>query len=416
METETKTETQTKEIVQRVEDAEVVDAADSDASAKAKAEELSKIEGQLADAWKQEVKLWVQTYLLMRHVEDEQLYEAKGYASYTAWVTTLATKILGVHPSLLWKRLKAGRAYAAHILREASAADSDADANVMNEQQKHELVEKRLTETNLSPDSLVYIDKIAKGHPEMADELIEKAESGELHNSDLRDAWKKAKEEQAEKRAERALKKASEKASASLDDDVDGNDEANTSTTDIHVPPNKAQHIVVALKDGHGLWMQKLYRYSEKQETPQETPTFGLLTEFPIYPPETRQARRIDALIAENYSVDAHVHDEVVLHGIEIKVSKSDLLHDEKMGDYALYVDKMWVAIPNEKEIVSAARDYIANDWGLLLVNIEWDDGFKTYRTSIDVDREAKQGNPIFRDRAMMTLARKLIQRSPSLS
>ena len=393
--------TTSKEIVQKVEQPETVkfDITDAKTEMKDKAKELSDIEGQLINVWQQEMKLWVQTYLLMKRVEDEKLFEAKGYHSFSAWVNALATEIIHVHVSLLWKRLKAGRAYTSHILRaEGISIKAKGTADV---EKRRELVEKKLTETNLSPDSLVLIDKITKGNPEEADKLIEKAEAGELRNRDLQNAWQEVREARADKKRAASSKTVSSSDLSSADvvdikDDgvkkIEEKDMAGTSAT--------AKQVVDALRNS--IWMQRLYHYSEKQEMLYETPTFGLLTEFSIYPPETRQARRIDALIVENYSVDAHVHDEIVLHGIEIKVSESDLIRDTKMGDYALYVDRFWVAVPDDEKLVAAARDYIADGWGLLIYNVA--------KQEITVDREAKQGEPRFRDKALMTLARKLMQ------
>lgn len=406
MDTETKNE-KTKELVPKVEQPEIVEnGTDANADADARAKELSDIEGQLVNVWQKEMKLWVQTYLLMKRVEDEKLYEAKGHRSFSAWVNALASEIIHVQASLLWKRLKAGRAYSAHVLRvEGMGIKSK---GTIEDVKQRDLVEKKLTETNLSPDSLVLIDKITNGNPEEADKLIEKAEAGELRNRDLKEAWQEVKEAKAEKRMASASKGKTKQSNPSssgsaADADADG-EEGRMPIMDIHASTSTvtAKTIVDALKDS--LWMQKLYKYAEKQETPHETPTFRLLTEFPVYPPETRQPRRIDALICENYSVDAHIHDEVVLHGIEIKVSKSDLVRDTKMGDYALYVDCMWVAVPDDDEIVKAARDYIADGWGLLVCKGTIYDG-------IVVDREAKKNsNSLFRDKAMQTLARKLIK------
>ena len=56
---------------------------------------------------------WCQIYRLMQRVEDEQLYAAGGFHSFTAWVNHLAGEA-GVHVSLLWRRKKAGKFYVSY--------------------------------------------------------------------------------------------------------------------------------------------------------------------------------------------------------------------------------------------------------------------------------------------------------------
>lgn len=73
-------------------------------------------------------------------------------------------------------------------------------------------------------------------------------------------------------------------------------------------------------------------------------PKYKVFTEFGVDSPGTRNARRIDALVAETLTTE-HPR-QIKLHGIEIKVSRSDLLHDEKMAEYTQYVDDFWIAIP----------------------------------------------------------------------
>lgn len=57
-------------------------------------------------------------------------------------------------------------------------------------------------------------------------------------------------------------------------------------------------------------------------------------------------------------------HD-ITVHGIEIKISKGDLLNDTKMQEYADYCDYFWLAIP--EELTEDAIDYVLDDWGILV-------------------------------------------------
>ena len=80
--------------------------------------EIREIERELEVLLHEDKKSWVRIYELMNEVDSGKLYEG-SFRSFTAWVNDLATKT-GVHVSLLWSRLKAGRSYAAYEQRAAA--------------------------------------------------------------------------------------------------------------------------------------------------------------------------------------------------------------------------------------------------------------------------------------------------------
>ncbi|WP_455539617.1 MmcB family DNA repair protein, partial [Terrisporobacter sp.] len=111
----------------------------------------------------------------------------------------------------------------------------------------------------------------------------------------------------------------------------------------------------------------------------------------------SRSARRIDALIVETYSTEDSY--SVGLHGIEIKISKSDLKRDHKMQEYTDYCDYFWIAVP--EELVDTAKDLIVDGWGILALDAK--------SGSISPVVHAKRHDAIFRDMTMSTALNKLI-------
>lgn len=81
------------------------------------------------------------------------------------------------------------------------------------------------------------------------------------------------------------------------------------------------------------------------------------------------QRRRLDlvALVQPHYK-----HFEPFTVGIEIKVSKSDLFGDDKIGDYLPYVHMFYLAVPHHLEEdarIKLATDTVHTGTGLLCVN-----------------------------------------------
>ena len=87
------------------------------------------------------------------------------------------------------------------------------------------------------------------------------------------------------------------------------------------------------------------------------------------------------------------------MHGIEIKVSRSDLEHDDKMAEYTQYVDCFWIAIP--PHLVDDAKDLAMPCWGILSVDEE----------KLEVVRSASKNAEygIFRDVALSEIIYKLM-------
>ena len=135
----------------------------------------------------------------------------------------------------------------------------------------------------------------------------------------------------------------------------------------------------------------------EAVEKQGRVPKYKVFTEFGIDSPGTRNARRIDALVAETVTT-GHAR-RVQLHGIEIKVSRSDLLHDEKMAEYTQYVDDFWIAIP--QYLVDDAVALALPEWGIMTID----------KDQLEVVRSASKNTEygIFRENTLSEVVYKLM-------
>ena len=116
----------------------------------------------------------------------------------------------------------------------------------------------------------------------------------------------------------------------------------------------------------------------------------------------------MDALVTTNVGVDdVHGCDQyaVVLHCVEIKVSKYDLLNDEKHLDYMPFADFCWLAVP--AELADQAEKLAKPEgWGVLTYDSETDQ----LKPSLKAPRN---DNAVMRERAVETV---LVKRLAALS
>lgn len=305
---------------------------------------LKKIEEELAGYVKADKKAWVRIYQLMHEVEVERLYaERDDTPSFTSWVNSLADE-LGVHVSLLWARLKAGRAYAEYEERASKRGKSVTP----------------LAALSVSPDSINLCERVAGKNAVEMDDLIDKVVDGSLTRDDLR-------------AAARAKRAAGGKMPTTRHDRIDAADrtEDGSGVT--------AADIVVALRKPSWLTAARTDKYFEH--------VYHFFTEFRIPSGTSRHARRIDVMIAE--TITAAELDEIVLRGIEIKVDINDLLGDHKMQEYTDFCDYFYIAIPaGSPELLEAAASVRRPSWGVLIVS---KDG------KVTVVHEPEKLNPVFR-------------------
>lgn len=316
---------------------------------------LKLIEEELAGYVKADKKNWVRIYRLMSEVEEKELYkEREDTKSFTAWVNWIGD-YLGVHVSLLWARLKAGRTYEEYEKRAAEQGRRVA----------------QMEELDVSPESISLCEKVAGRNAEEMDNLIEKVVAGDLTREDLRDAAK-------------AKRASGGTMPTSRHDRIDASERtekaARVTAPDIVMALRKSSWLSVAREDEYFKHVYKAF------------------TEFRIPSGTSRDVRRIDMMIVETLTTTEM--DDIVLRGIEIKVDKTDLLKDHKMQEYTAFCDYFYIGIPAEdQEVLDTAESVRLPAWGILTVSKAGE---------ITVVHEAKKLTPAFRDKTLATCIIKL--------
>ena len=319
---------------------------------------IDAIENELESILSSDKKSWVRIYELMDTVEREKLYSDQ-YSSYTKWVNALADKAK-VHVSLLWNRKKAGRVYAAY---EERAKERGRTVPSMNAIQ-------------VSADNFNLIEKIAGNNTDVADELIDKVLHGDMKRSDLKNAWQTVKADRE------ASGKKSVRVNAYDKEGIDVQTETITAA-DIVLALSRPNWLKNSVDTYTDRYMQSKYR---------------VLTEFAVQTGTSRHARRIDALVLENHTVEAEKPYNLHAHAIEIKVSKHDLLSDHKMQEYTDYADFFWIAVP--EELKADAESIMLNDWGLITID---------EKKELHVVKKAELHDAIFRDLTIETALIKIL-------
>lgn len=333
---------------------------------------LNEIEGQLSQYLAADKKNWIHTYLLMSEVQDKELYAAQ-YHSYTKWVNHLADS-LSIHVSTLWARLKAGKNYAEYATRATEQGRTV----------------PKITEIDVSPDSLNLCAKVAGKNAGEMDKLVDQVLAGDLTRENLRQAAK-------------ARKAAGEFVARSRFDCVQAKDrtemEEKITAADIILALQSSSWLFSQSTD-NPIWEKVITdpRKSVKKTYIKEK--YRVFEEFPVNSGTSRHSRRLDALIVENISVPLHADNPVNLIGVEIKVDINDLKNDCKMQEYTDFVDQFYLAISDEKDIVNAALSTKLDSWGLLTVS---KDG------QIKVLQTADKLPAIMRDKTLNSLVLKLL-------
>lgn len=323
-----------------------------------KIDTIDAIENELETLLSADKKSWVRIYELMDSVEKEKLYTDK-FSSYTKWVNALADKAK-VHVSLLWNRKKAGRVYAAYEERAKERGRTVPSMNAVK----------------VSADNFNLIEKIAGNNTDVADELIDKVLQGDMKRSDLKNAWQTV--------------KADREASGKKIVRVNAYDKE---SVDVKTETITAADIVLALSRRNWL-INNVDTYTDRYTVSK----YRVLTEFAVQTGTSHHARRIDALILENRTVEAEKAYNVHIHAVEIKVSKHDLLSDHKMQEYTDYADFFWIAVP--EELKADAESIMLNDWGLITIDDE---------KELHVIKKAELHNAIFRDQTVETALIKIL-------
>lgn len=323
--------------------------------------QLKEYENELIIILNSDKKNWTRFYILMKEIEDNELFKELGLGSFTAWVKQFSVNNK-IHESVIWNRKKAGRVYERYY-----------------EVQKEKGVEiAPIEQAQIGVDSLVLLDKISKKDEKLGAELTEKAMNKELTRGDLRSAYKTVRGDLQKHKTNDVI---GEQSGKTADESI------------INIKETiAASKIVSALSKSNWLG-EKCKRKAFKGSFEQDK--YKAITEFPVYTGTTRKSRRIDVLVAENLKVEDHYSLNV--HGIEIKVSKSDLINDMKYSEYAEFVNYFWLAIPIN--LLDAAIKNVPELFGILLFEND----------KIQIFREAKVLSPIKIKDTLTTLSLRLI-------
>ena len=333
---------------------------------------ISNLENKMVKIITEDKKVWVEFYLLMKQIEDKELFKESNYRSFTAWIKDFALRNK-IHESILWNRLKAGRVYEAY-----EKQMQEKGTQVMPIQQ-----------TKVSMDSLVLVDKIAKRSPQLGAELTQKAINGEITKKDLSNTYKilksrlDSKKEAYKNNLNLVKEERCNYVTSEIEKDI---------TVDEVVTVSK---IITAFKSVAWLGTEVKEKSRKAFKTKEQQDKYQHFQEFAVYTGTTKQSRRIDVVIAENLTTEKHF--DLKLHGIEIKISKSDLLNDCKYTEYAEFVDFLWLCVTPDLE--EEAINNSPNSVGIIIFDED----------SLKIKRQAALLNPLMKQQALITLALKLL-------
>lgn len=295
-----------------------------------KVERLDCIEHDLHSVLERDCKSWVKAYKLMEEVQANKLYEVR-YRSFSAWVKDLAIKN-GTAESVIWRIKKAGRVYQEYS----------------NLQEERNVKVDRMEDAAIPIESMEIISKIATKqgesgkarNEEVLIDLMDRASKGELTRNSLRSAWQTTRE----------VRTAGESKSKRI---------TTSKADELEKKSMQTFEVVTALSNPE--WLPKT---STEFVRPQYFfDKYRTFTEFAVQTGTSKKSRRIDVVAVENMT---HA-PEMTIHGIEIKVSKTDLKRDHKYTEYCSHVDYMYLAMP--EELLSEVSELIPERIGIILIS-----------------------------------------------
>ena len=198
----------------------------------------------------------------------------------------------------------------------------------------------------VSPETLNLCATVAGRDAGKMDDLITSALAGDLTREDLRSASRAARE---------ARREAGERLPTNGHTALKAEDRTEDSAEKI-----TAADVLVALRRNQD-WVGSM---GQRPHVPRK---YYVFDEFRAATGSSRAARRMDAMVAETLTTDED--DMIILVGVEIKVSVSDLKGDTKMAEYGDFVDKFFIAVPDSEEMIVAAEEVRLPTWGVLAIN-----------------------------------------------
>lgn len=373
-------------------EAETPEAAETAAAA----ENLNIIEKELDQLISDDKKSWIKIYKLLETVETQRLYTT-NYRSFTAWINSLSTK-LKIHVSVLWSRKKAGKIYSEYLSRAHAAGRS---VTTLDD----------TAAPSIPPESINYIDKIAGSNTAVADDLMDKLLNGNLSRNQLKSAWETVKAGRAATGIKPRVN-AHDAYKDAVSDATSTNNEKQITAADIVLALTTSSEWLSHIGIGTDAStaspiIPNLTNHRSDRPDRHVTPKYRVMPEFAVRTGTSHFARRIDALVLENHTIE-QLRDknyELHLHAVEIKVDRHDLLGDHKMQEYCDFADFFWIAVPAVLE--EDARNILAPGWGLLVITDDADS--KRFSRSVRVAEKAKMSTGVMRDQTLSTALIKLL-------
>lgn len=373
-------------------EAETPEAAETAAAA----ENLNIIEKELDQLISDDKKSWIKIYRLLETVETQRLYTT-NYRSFTAWINSLSTK-LKIHVSVLWSRKKAGKIYSEYLSRAHAAGRS---VTTLDD----------TAAPSIPPESINYIDKIAGSNTAVADDLMDKLLNGNLSRNQLKSAWETVKAGRAATGIKPRVN-AHDAYKDAVSDATSTNNEKQITAADIVLALTTSSEWLSHIGIGTDAStaspiIPNLTNHRSDRPDRHVTPKYRVMPEFAVRTGTSHFARRIDALVLENHTIE-QLRDknyELHLHAVEIKVDRHDLLGDHKMQEYCDFADFFWIAVPAVLE--EDARNILAPGWGLLVITDDADS--KRFSRSVRVAEKAKMSSGVMRDQTLSTALIKLL-------
>lgn len=325
-------------------------------------ESIEKIEDKISLILSDSMKSWVDLYLLLEKVRENKLYKPE-HRSFTAFVRHVA-ETNNVHESILWQRRKAGKTYRRY-------------QQIKEQQGKGSKAIEELKESKVSPETLELCQKIAQKDNEVFTTLVEKAINGEVTRDSLRQAYTTMRDKEISETIRNDLRHrqdAEDDTHAKGTQSMVNNKKEHTEQNESLKDPLKTAEISIALDSPD--WIQKFAKILGTYAVDQAdvynfersgTGIFRTISEFPVTSVTTRYDRKVDKAIFETITLAGHFLRtyQISTHQVEIKVSRADLKHDNKMQDYAQSFDYSWLCVPVELE--QEALNVKPEKFGLLL-------------------------------------------------
>lgn len=329
---------------------------------------LTKIEDQLNELLDKGDEVgWPRVAGLLAEVEDGELWrERQGCRSFSAWLKEFAQE-RRCSESLLWKYKKAGGYYAR--LREEDPALPPVE------------------QAHVSARNVATIEKISGEDRGRGVALAARLVSGDIRQRDLNDMWAAQRKVSGARRTRHDRTR------------PEGEGDAAMTLAVTRALAAQAEAWIWGAETAEQA-EERRRREAPRQYLARDARCIRTLTEFPVRVESAQRARRIDltAVVAENQTTADWM--EVVLHGVEVKVSEHDLARDEKMADYGLFMDRMNIAVP--APLVGLAADTVPPQWGVLSYEGDATAG------EIRVVRQSERLDAPRREQALMTAVVKL--------